>query len=709
MLLHKSSIAILTAIRQSGAPAPWSSLPAPAIVRGAPLLAPQLLRFSALTAALAIAAGALVLAGWAFGLDALKGVLPGLATMKANTAVAFMLCGVALWVTAANAMGRQGTGIPATRRAAWVVRACAAGATAVGLITLFEYASGLDFGLDVVLFSRAAAQDGTVYPGRMAPMTAASFTLLGIALLTLDRGTRGGRWPAQWLALVVAFGAFLALLGYAYGVELLYRVGPYSSMALHTALLFLLIPLALLCTRPGSGVIGLVTRDDAAGAFARTMLPAAVLVPVLLGWLPALAGRAGILAPGFGGTLVIACTVAAFTGLVCWSARSVGVFETARQQAAAALAASEARFRATIEAAPVGIVMADAAGTIVLANAEAEKLFGYAHGELAGESVERLVPEPHRSAHRSWREGFAVAPAMRRMGPGRTLRARRRDGSVFVAEIGLSPVATAAGTFVIATVLDMTENHRIEEELRQHATHEARQSEALRQSNLALQQFAYVASHDLQTPLRSIAGFAQLLQAEYAARLDERAADWLKRIVDSAGYMQLLIHDVLEYASVGTRAPQFERVDCREVFEAAVTLLSASIRELAAEVTCGELPVVSGERAQLVRLLENLIGNALKYHGSSAPRVHVSAERRGAQWEFAVRDNGIGIDPRHREQIFELFQRLHDQRDYAGTGIGLAVCRGIVERHGGRIWVESAPATGSIFRFTIPDRRENDE
>jgi light-regulated signal transduction histidine kinase (bacteriophytochrome) len=160
---------------------------------------------------------------------------------------------------------------------------------------------------------------------------------------------------------------------------------------------------------------------------------------------------------------------------------------------------------------------------------------------------------------------------------------------------------------------------------------------------------------------------------------------------------------VLEYASVGARPARFERVPLREVFDRAVSLLGASISELDAAMTCGELPVVTGERSQLARLLGNLIANALKYRGAAAPRVHVSAERLGEDWVIAVRDNGIGIAPRHHEQIFELFQRLHDQLDYPGTGIGLAMCRSIVERHGGRIWVESEEGRGSTFYFTIPE------
>lgn len=228
--------------------------------------------------------------------------------------------------------------------------------------------------------------------------------------------------------------------------------------------------------------------------------------------------------------------------------------------------------------------------------------------------------------------------------------------------------------------------------------------EALEQSNVELQHFAYVASHDLQTPLRGIAGFAQFLQKDYQGRFDERADEYLTRIVDGAKRMQTLINDLLAYSRVESRSRPFEQVDLNETFEDAVGLLRSSIEDTHGEVTRGELPTVVGDRSQISQLLQNLIGNAIKYHGEQPPQVRVSAEDTGGQWTIAVRDNGIGIAAKHREQIFEIFRRLHTADKYPGTGIGLAVCRRIVQRHGGEIWLESSPGQGSTFFFTIPER-----
>ncbi|MDH3583203.1 MAG: ATP-binding protein, partial [Phycisphaerae bacterium] len=206
----------------------------------------------------------------------------------------------------------------------------------------------------------------------------------------------------------------------------------------------------------------------------------------------------------------------------------------------------------------------------------------------------------------------------------------------------------------------------------------------------------------LQTPLRSIAGFVGLLQRRYAGKLDEQADRWIARAVDGTERMQTLIRDLLTYSRVDSRSRPFEPVDTNQAFENALALLEASIEDAGAEVTSDPLPTVYGDASQLVQLLQNLIGNGLKYHGEAAAKVHVSARRQGEEWEFSVRDNGIGIAPEHQERIFEILRRLHSEQEYPGTGIGLAVCRRVVQRHGGRIWVESEPGKGSDFRFTMP-------
>ena len=221
---------------------------------------------------------------------------------------------------------------------------------------------------------------------------------------------------------------------------------------------------------------------------------------------------------------------------------------------------------------------------------------------------------------------------------------------------------------------------------------------------MELQQFAYVASHDLKTPLRGIAGFAQFLHRDYRGKLDEKADDYIERIVEGAKRMQRLIDDLLAYSRVESRSAPFAPADLNEVFEDAVLLHLASIEDASGEVTRDDLPTVAGDRPQVSQLLQNLLGNAIKYHGDQPPQVHVLAEYADGKWTIAVRDNGIGIAANQREQIFEVFRRLHAADKYPGTGIGLAVCRRIVQQHGGNIWVESAPGNGSTFYFPLPDR-----
>jgi len=230
----------------------------------------------------------------------------------------------------------------------------------------------------------------------------------------------------------------------------------------------------------------------------------------------------------------------------------------------------------------------------------------------------------------------------------------------------------------------------------------ARQAEDLTRSNAELEQFAYVASHDLQEPLRGVTGCVQLLRQRLEGRLDVQGTELIQHAVDAAHRMQTLITDLLSFSRVGTRGAPFEPTDCGEVLREAEANLRQSIEESGAVITHDELPVVSVDRSQMTRLFQNLIGNGIKFRGDETPRIHVGAERRGSSWLFSVRDNGIGIDPKYFDRIFVVFQRLHTRRRYPGTGIGLPICKKIVERHGGSIHLESEPDKGATFYFTIP-------
>jgi len=271
------------------------------------------------------------------------------------------------------------------------------------------------------------------------------------------------------------------------------------------------------------------------------------------------------------------------------------------------------------------------------------------------------------------------------------------DGGSRWISLSGEPVFDDAGRFTgyRGVGKDITERKQAEIELREA-------HEELKRSNSELEQCAYVAAHDLQEPLRMVSSYTQLLLRRYGERFEGDAKEFMGYIVDGAARMKQLIEDLLAYSRVGTRGKDFHEVEVEGALRRAVTNLRAAIEESGASVTWDALPTVIADDLQLTQLFQNLIGNALKFRSASVPRVSVSATEKEKEWEFKVRDNGIGIEPQYFERIFMVFQRLHNKAEYPGTGIGLAICKKVVERHGGRIWVEAQPGEGSAFHFTLP-------
>jgi PAS domain S-box-containing protein len=482
----------------------------------------------------------------------------------------------------------------------------------------------------------------------------------------------------------------------------------------------------------------------------------------------------------------------------------------------------EAIFHGLLEAASDAIVGVDERGLIKLVNRQTEILFGYDRQELVGRSLEVLLPERHRGVHADHRKRYSAHPRTRPMGAGLNLAGRRKDGTEFPLDIGLSSIETDEGPLVTAIVRDLTKVAEVEEaaqllaavvdssddaivrkdldgtilswnaaaerlygytaeeaigspvsilsapdgqqeigsilervSLGERVDHfdtirirkdgtpvpvslsvspvrgldgrvvgaatiardvtERKRVDALleenrlelERSNLDLASFAHVASHDLQEPLRMVSGYVQLIADRYRGKLDADADDFIHFAVDGARRMQQLIRGILEYSRVGTAELAWDTVDTNELVADTVSLLGSTIERKHAEVTLETLPAVVADRTQLGQVFQNLISNSLKFISPGAmPRVRVSAAREADGWRFSVEDNGIGVDAGHAEQIFAPFKRLHTHAEYAGAGVGLAVCKRSIEHRGGRIWVAPAPTEGSVFSFTIPDRPE---
>ncbi len=359
----------------------------------------------------------------------------------------------------------------------------------------------------------------------------------------------------------------------------------------------------------------------------------------------------------------------------------------------------EERLRLVVEAAPSGMIMVDELGRVVLVNSQVERMFGYSREELLGESVDLLVPSSVRAEHPCHRASFFAAPKARAMGVGRDLYGQRKDGSRLPVEIGLNPLMTDGERFVLASIVDITERKHSEALLQEKLLE-------LQRSNEDLQQFAYVCSHDLQEPLRVISNYSQLLARRYSDKLDQDANEFIEFTVDATRRMQELINDLLLYSRVDTKGKEFVPTDCSEIVAIALANLRVSISESTAVVNCVELPVISADKSQLLQVFQNLIGNAIKFRSSENPSITVSAHDAGKNWLFEVEDNGLGFDMKYGERIFVIFQRLHTKEMYPGSGIGLAVCKKIIERHGGSIWAESEPGKGAKFSFTMPKLAE---
>lgn len=383
--------------------------------------------------------------------------------------------------------------------------------------------------------------------------------------------------------------------------------------------------------------------------------------------------------------------------LAATSAREAAV----RNEAEERLAQSEERFRLFVSnVKDCAILMLDPEGRVVSWNEGAERIKGYGAEEIIGQHFSRFYSAEDVS---NGKPGFELEEATR---DGRFEDEGwrvRKDGSRFLANVVITALRDETGRLrgFGKITRDITERRKYEV----HLLDKVRE---LKQSNDELQQFAYVASHDLQEPLRMVASYTQLLAKRYRRRLDSDADEFIAYAVDGCNRMQRLVEDLLVYSRAGNNAVVPHEISSEDALQEALRNLRAPIEESGAVVTHDSLPTITADDTQLAQVFLNLVGNAIKYRSAEVPRVHVSATKNGSkEWIFSVRDNGMGIEPQYFERIFVLFQRLHGRNEFKGTGIGLAICKKIVERAGGRIWVESEPQKGSTFYFSVPEGGNN--
>lgn len=366
---------------------------------------------------------------------------------------------------------------------------------------------------------------------------------------------------------------------------------------------------------------------------------------------------------------------------------------------------------AIFDACPVALVVTGRDGNISLFNKAAENLFGYNQEELLGKSVGTLIPERYRDVHPSKIQQFFNNPGRREMGTGRDVYAVDKHGREFPVEIGLNPVETREGMFVLAAIVDLTERKKLEQ-LQRNLNQELEQrivdrSDEINQVNIALdnkmeesKQFAYITAHDLQTPLRAVSSFSRFLQNDFSGQLDEVADEYIERIAVGCEKIKTLLDHMLDYFGIEEGSHSPEAVDMSLLAKQVKDSMKSQAKECSAKITFSRLPSVLADPEQISRLLEYILENAIDFQSEAPPEIHISALGNGKEWIFSVKDNGIGIPPDKHEQIFLMFRRL--QKKPGHSGVGLALCKKIIQGNGGMIWVESEPGQGSTFYYTLP-------
>ena len=698
-----------------------------------------------------MAVGGLVLLGWALDIAILKSVSLDWVTMKANTAICFVLAGLSLWFLREEDVTRQHR-LPSQAVAAFVAL--------VGLLTLMEYLFHADFGIDELLFKDSPSAVQTSTPGRMSPAAALNFLLIGLALLGLDWRTPGGLRPAQTLPVLALAISLVASIGYLYGVKPLSAIAAGTSISLHTALAFIVLSLGLLYSRPGQGPFGFFTRSGMGASLARRLLPVAVGIPVSLGWLGLKGKQAGFYDFEMGLAIFAASNIFIFSGVIWATAVSLN-------RAEAALRSRENQLQFVADHAPVAIAQYDSERHYKFVNRPYAAMLGKLPAEIIGQHPRDVLGEK-AYAHAS--------PYMTAVLAGQPtsyeLRLPGTSDGPRVVHGQYAPERDSDGQVVgfIAAILDVTgqkqaeaQLRRINDELQQRVLNRTAELEAANQelafqndekgkraaeliianqelafqrdekgkradelvianqelafqrdekgkradelviANQELDSFSYSVSHDLRSPLRAIDGFALILEEDYAERLDDEGRRCLKTVQGEAQRMGRLIDDLLNFSRLGRQQLISRRVDMEALARSVFEELKKEQPSRPVELTLGRLPHAVGDSGLLRQLLVNLLGNALKYSShKEQSRVEVGAEVGDGMVTYFVRDNGAGFDMRFVDKLFGIFQRLHTDEEFSGTGVGLALVKRIVIRHGGRVWAEGKLGEGATFFFTLP-------
>jgi|GEM_PF-1847524 len=656
---------------------------------------------------IAILVGCAVLLGWFGNVTLFKSLLPGVASMKANTAVCFVGVGVALRYLPPPEEKNQ--------RQRMITQGCALVVIIISLLTLSEYFLGWNLGIDELLFRDLPLSAATLYPGRMGLNTAINFLLLSGAIwLIASRKPRILHTRiilvAQGLSLLAGLVALQALVGYAYGVKIFYKFSVYTtSMAVHTALMFLVVCTGVFFSSPESGLMTTITSKLNGGLVARQLIPSTVILPLVFGWLILQGQKANYYDPAFAMSLLVLSMNVIFIGLIWHSAMLLNQVDEKRQRAELAGRQKDERMQLFTQSDLIGILTADIYGGLSEVNDAFLKIVGYTREDF---QTGKLRWKDMTPPEYSQLDEAAIAEA-KITGSSKPFEKvyLHKDGTPVPVLLGFILVGEERQE-AVAFVLDLTERKQAEAQLIEfNETLEERVKQRtvqLEAANKELESFSYAVSHDLRAPLRHITGFVDLLQKQLGtAALDPASQRYLNIISDTTKLAGKLIDDLLSFSRMGRTNMRYSTVDLHQLVQEVQQDLESETRNRQVNWIVKPLPQVSGDPAMLRLVLGNLLENAVKYSKNSVTaEIVVGSSCEEREVIVFVRDNGVGFDMRYVHKLFGVFQRLHTDSQFEGTGVGLANVQRIVHRHGGRVWAEAEVDRGATFYFSLPKDME---